>query len=287
MERADPAGELYYYHLRAGGGGHGDARPRTGAHALEIYSPNTCLRQSVTLSPGTYRLSAWARNNGDSGGPRLILALGEQQRRVPVLSDRYRRYYADFTVETAGTQRVQLVSTSLGIAVDDLALERLEGEPEPPLPYLFIDLQPSGGERSANVQTYLRDEAVVDLTISCIDSQRPASPSWRSGAGDSAPLRDQREAAAQLAPVPACPGHRHTTRDTDEAGARLPVTASLPPFRQRHREPGGFGGFFVEVPPANGRSLRSAFTTTAGSSPASASNWCRSNRPRGRRRRGC
>ena len=47
VERADPAGELYYYHLRAGGGGHGDARPRTGAHALEIYSPNTCLRQSV------------------------------------------------------------------------------------------------------------------------------------------------------------------------------------------------------------------------------------------------
>ncbi len=251
VERADPAGELYYYHLRAGGGGHGDARPRTGAHALEIYSPNTCLRQSVTLSPGTYRLSTWARNNGDSGGPRLILALGEQQRRVPVLSDRYRRYYADFTVETAGTQRVQLVSTSLGIAVDDLALERLEGEPEPPLPYLFIDLQPSGGERSANVQTYLRGmKQWVDLTISCIDPQRLGVAELEVRVPETVRLSGINEKLLHnWRPFQLAQATVTTTRDTDEAGRAITsYRFPCPRFVNGIENPVGFGGFFVEVP---------------------------------------
>src|SRR5580765_1341320 len=57
--------DTYHYHLTEQGGGHGDARPRSGANAIEIYSTDkkTYLVQSVRLEPGTYRMSAWARLN--------------------------------------------------------------------------------------------------------------------------------------------------------------------------------------------------------------------------------
>jgi len=64
--------------------------PRSGAHAIEIYSSDPCdeLSQPVTLEPGTYRLAVWARNNGASHTAATAVSLGEKSVLVPVLADR-------------------------------------------------------------------------------------------------------------------------------------------------------------------------------------------------------
>lgn len=158
----------YVYHLTAAGGGHGQARPHGGAHAVEIYSSDrvTRLSQMVTLTAGTYRLSAWARNNGASSDPQLQLSVGETSVIVPVLSDRYRQYFADFEVDQKGPQRVAFVSRTSGLALDDLALAPVSPD-QPTPPYLFFDLSPTSQERSEGVQYYFRGQKQwVDFTIS-------------------------------------------------------------------------------------------------------------------------
>jgi hypothetical protein len=161
-------GSPYVYHLSAIGGGHGKARPHGGDNAIEIYSSDriTRLSQQVTLEPGTYRLAVWARNNGGTIDPQLRLLLGGQTATVPVLSDRYRQYFADFEIKQAGPQLVGFQSVTLGLALDDVSLTKLAGAEVPP-PYLFFDLSPTSEERSNGVQTYLRGQKQwLNFTIS-------------------------------------------------------------------------------------------------------------------------
>ena len=47
---------------------------------------------------------------------------------------------------------MSLISTNLGIAVDDLSLRRLATDEPLPGEYLFVDLHPAGGERKRRLQ---------------------------------------------------------------------------------------------------------------------------------------
>ena len=250
-------------------GGHGKARPRSGDHAIEIYSSDrvTRLSQQVTLEPGRYRLSAWARNNGASINPELALIVGDQTITVPVLSDRYRQIFADFEVKQAGPQLVGFISKTLGLALDDTSLVRLQGD-EPPPPYLFFDLSPTSEERCAGVQTVLRGQKQwVNFTISTIAPKLVKTPVLRitgptdvmvSGFNEKLLNAWRRGDTQALAVnVPKVTPKDGKLRDVWE----LPV----PRFVNGESSPVSFGGFWVLVTDgrdksADGRAARRAQT---------------------------
>ncbi|MCC6579722.1 MAG: hypothetical protein IT440_04720 [Phycisphaeraceae bacterium] len=178
VEPVNPKVPLYHYRLHpGGGGGHGDALPHTGDNALEIYSANTRLRQNVKLDAGDYLLTVWARNNGCTISPRIQLALGDQKHLACVISDRYRLYYAVFKVQAAGEYPVSLISIELGLAVDDISLTRYNADDPLPGQYLHLDLHPAGGERSNNIQTYIRGmKQWLDFTLTAQDASRVGRP---------------------------------------------------------------------------------------------------------------
>ncbi len=181
IENVNNNGSPYVYHVTAIGGGHGKARPRTGDHAIEIYSSDrvTRLSQQVTLAAGRYRLAAWVRNNGASIDPQLVLMLGDQSVTVPTLSDRYRQVFADFEVRADGSQRIAFMSRTLGLALDDVSLTRLTGN-EPTPPYLFFDLSPTSEERSGGVQTYIpHSDQWINFTISTTAPKLVKNPRLR------------------------------------------------------------------------------------------------------------
>ncbi len=176
IEETTNTGAPYVYRIGPMGGGHGTARPYTGSSAIEIYSSDriTRLSQSVQLAPGTYRLSAWGRNNGNSGdNAGLRVSLGDRTVTVPVLSDRYRQYYADFDIAATGMYEAAFVSVSLGDALDDISLTRVERGAANPIPYLYFDLSPTSEERSAGLQYYIKGQRQwVNFTVSTTDPRR-------------------------------------------------------------------------------------------------------------------
>lgn len=252
VERVNPPGPLYHYHLRAGGGGHGDAAPHGGANALEIYSGNTRLRQTLLrVEPGSYLLTVWARNNGDSGDPRLVLSLGDQQHRVAVLSDRYRLYYARFEVKAAGELPLGLISSSLGIAVDDLALRRMAADEALPAEFMYLDLHPAGGERSQNVQTCIKGmKQWLNFTVSAVDPARVRVPeititvpaAVKLTGINASVLNSWRPSALAKAEVAVTQG-----KDAD-GQAVTTYRFPCPRFVNGPDSPVSFGGCFVEVP---------------------------------------
>jgi hypothetical protein len=124
VENTRSNGAPYYYALGWDGGGHGEAPPRSGRRAIEIYSSDriTRLFQKVTLPAGAYRLSAFAQNQGGGGDNQpLYLSLGDRRQSVPVTAMDYRRYYADFDVPIGGTYEVAFVSASIGMALLEIA----------------------------------------------------------------------------------------------------------------------------------------------------------------------
>lgn len=247
LGKVDPQGPLYSYHLRQNGGGHGNARPHEGVHALEIYSANTRLRQNAQVEPGEYLLTVWARNNGDSGAPRLILSLGDQQRRVAVLSDRYRLYYARFEVKAAAEAPVSLISTSLGIAVDDLVLRRLSPGEALPKEYLYLDLQAAGGERSDNVQTYLKGMRLwFSFTVTCLDPPRLAQEEISITVPAAVKLSGLNGTLINSYRPFALPEAKITVEQgkDGETTYRFPC----PRFVQGPENPLDFGGCFLQVP---------------------------------------
>lgn len=251
VERVDPQGPLYHYHLRAGGGGHGDARPHEGVNALEIYSANTRLRQTLKLDPGNYLLTVWARNNGGSGDPRLLLSLGAQQRRVAVLSDRYRLYYASFEVKTAGELPLSLISTSLGIAVDDLALRRLSTEEPLPNEYLYLDLHPAGGERSQNVQYYFKGmKQWLNFTVTAVDPKRIGTAEIAITVPAAVKLTGLNAALLNGWRPFSLPKAEVTVEESKDASGAVVTTYHFPcpRFVNGPENPVSFGGCFVEVP---------------------------------------
>ncbi|MFQ5443787.1 MAG: hypothetical protein ACE5EK_04125, partial [Nitrospinales bacterium] len=149
----------YFYHLTKDDHGHADASPRSGDNAIEIYSSGrvTRLSQLVDLKSGKYRISLYARNNGATHSSMLKMSLGMDMAVFPVLSYRYRPYYADFKIKKPGKYRVSFVSNNLGLALDDISLSRVTQEKPPALPYLFFDLIPTSVERSSGKQFYLKD----------------------------------------------------------------------------------------------------------------------------------
>jgi hypothetical protein len=251
LERVEPQGPLYHYHLRAGGGGHSDAVPHGGAHALEIYSANTRLRQTVRVEAGSYLFTVWTRNNGASIDPRLVVSLGSDTRRLSVLSDRYRLYHARFDIKTAGEVNLDLISTTLGIAIDDLVLRRLAPDEALPAEFMVLDLHPAGGERSQNVQTYLKGmKQWLNFTVTAVDPKRVRVPEITitvpaavqlTGLNESL-LNGWRPFSLQEAKVTVTPGK-------DDRGA--PVTQyrfPCPRFVTGAESPVSFGGCFVSVP---------------------------------------
>jgi len=251
VERVDPQGPLYHYHLRATGGGHGDARPHEGAHALEIYSANTRLRQTVRLEPGDYLLTVWTRNNGGSGDPRLVMSLGTEQRRVAVLSDRYRLYYASFAVKIAGELPLSLISTSLGIVVDDLSLRRLNTDEPLPSEYLYLDLHPAGGERSQNVQYYLKGmKQWLNFTVTAVDPKRIGAPEIAITVPAAVKLTGLNTHVLNLLRPSSLPKAEVTVEGRKDAagGALTTYRFPCPRFVNGPENPVSFGGCFVEVP---------------------------------------
>lgn len=168
----------YHYHLTNKGGGHGDAKPRTGENAVEIYTSDrtTFLSQSVNLEPGTYRLSAWVRANGQPSHIQMQLKLGDQVKEIPVSSQKYRLIWSDFQIDKAGDYVVSLHSPSLGIAIDDVSLEKITGSTDKG-PALYIDLMPSNAAHAGNVQYCLANSLQwVDVFTTCIDSSQLKYP---------------------------------------------------------------------------------------------------------------
>src|SRR4029077_15901059 len=84
-------GDTYHYHLTDQRGGHGDARPRSGANAIEIYSTDkkTYLVQNVRLETGTYRMSAWARLNNTPDICVVEFKIGDMTAKLPLGANDY------------------------------------------------------------------------------------------------------------------------------------------------------------------------------------------------------
>ena len=251
LERVNVQGPLYHYHLRAGGGGHSDAVPHAGANALEIYSSNTRLRQTVHVEPGSYLFTVWTRNNGASIDPQLVVTLGGDTRRLAVLSDRYRQYYVRFEVKAAGDVPLDLISTTLGIAVDDLSLRRMAPDEALPAEFMYLDLLPAGGERSQNVQPYIKGmKQWLNFTVTAVDPKRVRVPEISitvpaavklTGINEGL-LNNWRPFSLPKAEVTITPG-------TDAAGAAV-TTYRFPCVRfvNGAESPTSFGGCFVDVP---------------------------------------
>ena len=251
VERVNPQGALYHYHLRAGGGGHGDAVPHGGAHALEVYSANTRLRQRVRVEPGRYLLTLWTRNNGDSGDPRLVVSLGAEKRRMAVLSDRYRLYHARFEVKAAGELPLDVVSTSLGIAVDDLVLRKMAADEALPAEFLYLDLHAAGGERSQNVQTYLRGmKQWLNFTVTAVDPGRVRVPEITITVPAAVSLSGlNEELLNNYRPFSLTKAQVTVTAGKDAAGQPVKLYHfPCPRFTSGPENPVTFGGCFVEVP---------------------------------------
>jgi len=172
----------YAYSITRDGGGHGVGGPYAGERAIEIYSSDrvTQLSQMVSLTPGTYRFSCYARNetNGDAQH-QLVVKLGTQQQSMPVVSmSDYRLCYVDFKVDQAGMLPLELISPAGGLALDDLSFVLLEkSSPAEDPPYLFFDLLPTSLQRSKGHQTYLiGQQQWLNYTVSCVDLKRLDHP---------------------------------------------------------------------------------------------------------------
>ncbi|MFA6107986.1 MAG: hypothetical protein WDA75_04365 [Candidatus Latescibacterota bacterium] len=256
VEDLNHNGPPYHYRLDDRGTGHGDARPRTGQNAIEVYGDGarrTILWQTVELEPGRYRLAAWGRSNGNSDLCRLQLRLGEQSVTVPAIAERYRFYYADFEVERPGSYQAGFHSVSLGAALDDLSLVRLPANGAPEAPYLYLDLCPTSPVRSNGTQTFFRGQRQwVNCTVSCTDPSRLRRPILRLEAPEEVRVTGFNEEVLRLW---AYPGSTDTpVREEKIEGRDGPsrqFVVALPRFISGPGAPVGFGGFWIEVP--NGR----------------------------------
>ncbi len=244
---ADPA---YVYDVTPDGGGHGDATPRTGARAIEVYTSERVSRisQRVAVDPGTYRVSVWARINGASALPQLRLSLGTKSLTVPVMSLEYREYFADFDVRAAGPVVVALESRAGGIALDDARCAVVAaGEPHPP--HLFVDLTPTNRERSAGVQAYLVGESqFVDLAFSTMAPGRLRRPVLRLAVPEGVVVSGFNDELLDRWRFPG-KGPVHTTEMRNDGARRTTVhEIALPRFVKGPESAVEFGGFWVTVP---------------------------------------
>ena len=245
----------YHYHLTSKGGGHGDAIPRTGKNALEIYSTDrqTYLVQKVNLEPGTYRLSAWARSNGMPDYAPLQLRLGEQKAAATIFSQKYRLIWADFKIAAAGEYEASFFSLSYGMAVDDLSLEKV-AETTPKLPALYIELHPSSKDRVVGIQNCLKGSLQwVDFVITCVDPSRIKRPVMRILASDPVKLSGLNEGLIN--------GYRMREEDQVKVQTQSVIRDGkkyqefsflMPRFVSGYTVPLGFGGFWVSNIPAKG-----------------------------------
>lgn len=248
----------YVYHLTANGGGHSQAQPHGGDHAIEIYSSDrvTRLSQIVNLGTGVYRLSAWARNNGASIGPQLQLSVGDKSIIVPVLSDRYRQYFADFEVAQPGPQRVAFVSKTRGLALDDLALAPLRPD-QPTPPYLFFDLSPTSQERSEGVQYYFRGQKQwVNFTVSTTAPKLVKNPALRLTVPVGVTISGFNTILLQRWKRPEQTDTTLKVSQVQQAKKTFRVfEVPIPRFVNGDAQPLSFGGFWVSVPDGKDKTL--------------------------------
>lgn len=261
VEDLNHNGPPYHYRLDHRGTGHGDARPRTGQNAIEVYGDGTrrtVLWQTVELEPGRYRLAAWGRSNGNSDLCRLQFRLGEQAVTVPAIAERYRYYYADFMIERPGPYQVGFHSVSLGAALDDLSLTRLPANGAPEAPYLYLDLCPISPARSQGTQTYFRGQRQwMNCTVSCTDPSRLRRPILRLEIPEEVQVTGFNEEVLRLWAYPGSTGlpvREDSVRIRGKIHRQLRI--DLPRFVNGPAAPVGFGGFWVEVPGGRPATLR-------------------------------
>lgn len=180
IENTKDNGDPYYYRLGESGGGHGKGGPYEGKSALEIYSSGrvTRLSQTVKLTPGKYRLSLRARNQGFPFQS-LEIVLGDEKRIFSTPSMVYRHYWTDFDISNEGEHTLAFTSSSGGIALDNITLVPLkdgeESAEDPPL--VFFDLLPTSTSRSEGLQTCLAGQPQwLNFTVSCLDPKKITHP---------------------------------------------------------------------------------------------------------------
>ena len=248
----------YHYHLTSKGGGHGDATPRTGKNAVEIYSTDrqTYLAQKVNLEPGTYRLSGWVRSNGMPGYSSAEIRLGDQKTVMSVISQKYRLIWADFKIVNAGEYEASFFSSSYGMAVDDMSLEKVTENASKP-PALYIEIYPSSTDKASGIQNCLKGSLQwVDLVTTCVDSSRIKRPVMRILASDPVKLSGLNEGLI----------HGYRMRNEDEVKVQTQSVVRdgkkyqefsflLPRFVSGYLVPQGFGGFWISNVPAKGGKL--------------------------------
>jgi len=250
---ANGGDQTYHYHLTANGGGHADARPRSGKNALEIYTSDrqTYLVQRVRLEPGTYRLSAWARANGLADYSQVILQLGSQKASLPVISQKYRQIWTDFKIETSGDYEVSFYNTSSGIAVDDLSLERVTPA-TPKFPALYIELHPSSKDNALGIQNCLKNSLQwVDVFTSCIDPTRLRKPFMHILASDPVKISGLNQELLNVYRMNAAEEvniqHQSVMRDGRKYAE---YTFPLLRYVSGYTVPQGFGGLWLSSVPA-------------------------------------
>ena len=162
----------YYYMLDSRGGGHADARPRSGKAAIELYCDNNCktrLSQRIRLEKGKYRFGIYVRTNGSTHKPQIELSAGNHRETYYVVSKDYRFYYLDFEVESPSEIEVGIIPQEGGIAFDDAVLQAFPVNSDPP--YLFFDLYPI--TNWGNVRHYFTGQLQwLDFALTCIDQKK-------------------------------------------------------------------------------------------------------------------
>jgi hypothetical protein len=243
----------YHYHLTANGGGHADAKPRSGKNAVEIYSSDrqTYLVQKVNLEPGTYRLSAWVRANGMPDYSLVQIRLGDQKSTLPVISQKYRLIWADLKISSKGEYEASLYSPSYGMAVDDVCLEKVT-DTTPKAPALYIELHPSSKDNALGIQNCLKNSLQwVDVFTSCIDPTRLKKPVMHILASDPVKVSGLNEEIIHAYRMNAAEEvkvrHQSVVRD-----GRKYVEYAFPLLRyvSGYTVPQGFGGLWLSNVPA-------------------------------------
>ena len=243
------------YHLTAQGGGHGDATPRTGKNAVEIYTCGieTYLAQKVRLDPGTYRLSAWVRGNGMPNYAQIEIRLGDQKSGVTIISEKYRLIWADFKIDTAGEYDASIYCPVYGMAVDDLSLEKITDN-TPKGPALYIELHPSNKDRANGIQHCLKGSLQwVHFVTICADPVRIKRPVMRILASDPVKLSGINEELINSYRMREEDQVKVQSRSVVRDGRKYQEFSFLfPKFIQGYARPLDFGGFWVSDVPAKG-----------------------------------
>ncbi|MDO8586797.1 MAG: hypothetical protein Q7T82_07110 [Armatimonadota bacterium] len=248
----------YHYRITAQGGGHGDARPRTGANAVEIYSSDrqTHLTQKVTLEPGAYRLSAWARLNNTPDYSPIELALGDETVVLPLASERYTPLWAHFEIGEAGEYEAGFLSRSYGVAFDDISLEKITAASDASSPVLHIDLFPSSRDRAVGIQYCLKGAPQwVNFAVTCLAPSKLDRPVMRILASDPVRLSGLNESVINgyrmRQEEEVKPRRENVTRD----GRRYHgYSFALPRFVSGADHPLWFGGCWIsDAPPRNAK----------------------------------